>query len=79
MFSTIKNCQNLVFYNDSCLVPQGRFCQDDTHILFVLYNIIYIYTYILLVYSPFSDRVGLLPHKAQFPEVLMKSIGTVFF
>ena len=34
--------------------------------------------YILSVYSPFSDRVGLPPHNAPFPGVLMKSIGAAF-
>ena len=28
--------------------------------------------YILSVYSPFSDRVGLPPHNAPFPGVLME-------
>ena len=35
--------------------------------------------YILLVYSPFSDRVGLPLHNTPFPGVLMKSIGAAFF
>ena len=36
---------------------------------------IYIFElYISLVYSPFSDRVGLPPHNTPFPGVLMKSI-----
>ena len=34
--------------------------------------------HILLVYSLFSDRVGLPPHNAPFPGVLMNSIGAVF-
>ena len=34
--------------------------------------------YILSVYSPFSDRVGLPPHNTPFTGVLMKSIGAVF-
>ena len=37
------------------------------------------YLYILSVYSPFSDRVGLPLHNTPFPEVLMKSIGAAFF
>ena len=35
--------------------------------------------YILSVYSPFSDRVGLPLHDTPFPGVLMKSIGAAFF
>ena len=35
--------------------------------------------YILSVYSPFSDRVGLPLHNTPFPGVLMKSIGAVCF
>ena len=35
--------------------------------------------YILLVYSPFSDRVGLSLHNTPFPGVLIKSIGEAFF
>ena len=35
--------------------------------------------YILSVYSPFSDRVGLPLHNTPFPGVLMKSIGAAFF
>ena len=35
--------------------------------------------YILSVYSPFSDRVGLPLHNTHFPGVLMKSIGATFF
>ena len=35
--------------------------------------------YILLVYSLFSDRVGLPLHNTPFPGVLMKSIGATFF
>ena len=35
--------------------------------------------YILSVYSTFSDRVGLPPHNAPFPGVLMKSIGAAFY
>ena len=35
--------------------------------------------YIISVYSPFSDRVGLPLHNTPFPGVLMKSIGTAFF
>ena len=38
-----------------------------------------IFTYILSVYSPFSDRVGLTLHNTPFPGVLMKSIGAAFF
>ena len=35
--------------------------------------------YILSIYSPFSDRVGLPLHKTPFPVVLMKkSIGAAF-
>ena len=34
--------------------------------------------YILSVYSPFSDRVGLPLHNTPFPGVLMKSIGAAF-
>ena len=37
------------------------------------------YIYILLVYRPFSDRVGLPLHNTPFPGVLMKSIGAAFF
>ena len=33
----------------------------------------------LSVYSLFSYRVGLPPHNAHFPEVLMKNIGAAFF
>ena len=43
----------------------------------MIYN--YIYIYILSVYSPFSDRVGLPLHNTPFPGVLMKSIGAAFF
>ena len=35
--------------------------------------------YILSVYSPFSDRVGLSFHNTPFPGVLMKSIGAAVF
>ena len=35
--------------------------------------------YILSVYSPFSDRVGLPLHNTPFPGVLMKSIGAAFY
>ena len=35
-------------------------------------------TYILSVYSPFSDKVGLPLHDTPFPGVLMKSIGAAF-
>ena len=31
--------------------------------------------WLTMVYSPFSERVGLHPQNAPFPEVLMKSIG----
>ena len=34
--------------------------------------------YYRFIYSPFSDRVGLPPHNAPFPGVLMKSIGAAF-
>ena len=34
--------------------------------------------YILSVYSPFSDRIGLPIHNTPFPGVLIKSIGTAF-
>ena len=37
------------------------------------------YIYILSVYSPFSDRVGLPLHNTPFPGVLMKIIGAAFF
>ena len=36
-------------------------------------------TYILSVYSLFSDRVGLSLHNTSFLGVLMKSIGAAFF
>ena len=36
-------------------------------------------TYIVSVYTPFSDRVGLPLHNTPFPGVLMKSIGAAFF
>ena len=35
-------------------------------------------SYKLLVYNLFSDRVGLPPHNAPFPGVLMNSIGAAF-
>ena len=35
--------------------------------------------YILSLYSPFSDRVGLPFHNMPSSEVLMKSIGAEFF
>ena len=38
-----------------------------------------IYIYIVSVYSPFSNRVGLPLHNTLFPGVLMKSIGATFF
>ena len=41
-------------------------------------NAAFCMTYILSVYSPFSDRVGLPPHNAYFPGVLMKSTGAAF-
>ena len=41
--------------------------------------VVYIYIYILSVYSPFSTRVGLPLHNTPFPWVLMKSIGAAFF
>ena len=34
--------------------------------------------YIISVYSPFSNRVGLPLHNTPFPGVLMKSIGYIF-
>ena len=38
-------------------------------------NVLYIYIYISLVYSLYSDRVGLPVHNISSPGVLMKSIG----
>ena len=46
--------------------------------MILLRNIDYIFDYILAVYSPFSDRVGLPLHNTPFPGVLMKSIGAAF-
>ena len=40
---------------------------------------LYIYIYILSVYSPFSDRVGLPLPNTPFAGVLMKSIVAAFF
>ena len=37
------------------------------------------YGYILSVYSPFSERVGLPLHNIPFPGVLVKNIGAAFF
>ena len=43
----------------------------QSHNIYLTYSTIYI----LSVYSPFSDRVGLPPYNAPFPGVLMKSIS----
>ena len=37
-----------------------------------------LHLYIIGLYSPFSDRVGLPLHNNPFPGVLMKSIGAAF-
>ena len=46
--------------------------------MFYFVFIVYIHIYILLVYSPFSDRVGLPLHNIPSPGVLLKSTETEF-